>query len=151
MRRWIRKAGIALAGLFVAVQAVPCARENPPVTLDAGAPGAAAAALRRACYDCHSNETRWPWYSAVAPASWLVARDVRQGRKKMNLSEWDRYDERKRAKLLAKSWKEIGKGEMPLWFYVPLHPDARLSPEDQAALRAWAEAGGPASPGPGAR
>jgi hypothetical protein len=93
--------------------------------------------LKRACYDCHSNEVVWPWYAHVAPVSWLVARDVREGRKAVNYSTWNRLSAGDRRDALDESWEEVEDGDMPLWFYVPLHPEARLDAEDRRVLRDW--------------
>ena len=90
--------------------------------------------VRRACYDCHSNETRWPWYSNVAPISWLVQRDVNGGRAHLNFSEWDHPQ--RHAKDVAEQVKE---GEMPPWYYLPMHPTARLSDAEKQALIAGAQ------------
>ena len=133
--RWVL---LAVGLLFVAIQFVPVDRSNPPVTAEVPAPPEARAVLRRACYDCHSNETVWPWYSKVAPVSWLVARDVRKGREELNLSTWDRYATKEQLKKLKESWEEVAEGEMPPWFYLPVHRDAVLSAEDKAVLRKWA-------------
>jgi hypothetical protein len=129
----MRKLGYALLGLLLLAQLVPLPRDNPPVVREVDAPPAVHAALRHACYDCHSNQTRWPFYAYVAPASWLVAYDVRAGRKKLNFSDWGRH---------AKERDEIGDvladDEMPPWFYRPLHPEARLRDDERAAIKAWA-------------
>ena len=89
---------------------------------------------RRACYDCHSNETAWPWYSNVAPVSWLLQRDVNEGRSHLNFTEWDRPQ--KHAKDVAEQVKE---GEMPPWFYRPMHPGSRLTAAEKQALMEGAE------------
>ena len=88
--------------------------------------------IRRACFDCHSNHTVWPWYSNVAPVSWLVQNDVNGGRRHLNFSEWDHPQ--RHAKDVAAQVKE---GEMPLWYYLPEHPDARLSDADREVLEDW--------------
>src|SRR5262245_31144538 len=91
-RRWGRW---LVLGLFLAVgiaQAMPVTRTNPPVEWDVDAPAEVAAILRNACYDCHSHETRWPWYSRVAPVSWYVTRHVEKGRGDLNFSSWPRLD-----------------------------------------------------------
>src|SRR5690349_3820284 len=91
MRRWIFWIGIVVVGLFVAIQLVPYGwkHSNPPVTRDAPWPNAQAASLARtSCYDCHSNETNYRWYAYIAPASWLVRKDVEEGRDKLNFSNW---------------------------------------------------------------
>ncbi|MCX7878304.1 MAG: heme-binding domain-containing protein [Ignavibacteria bacterium] len=95
--------------------------------------------LKRSCYDCHSNQTVWPWYSNVAPVSWLVAKDVREGRKEMNLSEWGKLSDNKKSKLLSDICEQITDGEMPLKPYLIMHSDAKLSEEDKKTLCEWAE------------
>jgi hypothetical protein len=144
--RWILLTGLAVVA---AMQFVPVARSNPPVEADVPAPPNVRAILRHACYDCHSNETVWPWYTRVAPFSWLVVRDVREGRAELNFSTWDRLSARQQIKHLQESWKEVAAGEMPPWYYVGIHPDAMLSLEDRAALRTWALSAGPALEGNG--
>ncbi len=124
--------------VFVLIQLFPVETKNPPVERDVPASPAVKSVLRRACYDCHSNETQWPWYSRVAPASWLVAHDVREGREALNFSTWNRYDTEHRIESLAESWEEVAEGEMPQWFYLPAHRDAKLSAPDRALLRTWA-------------
>ena len=122
---------LALANL------VPVSRSNPPVEQEVDAPPDARAVLERSCFDCHSNRTRWPWYAWVAPASWLLAHDVNEARGHMNFSTWNRYDAKERADHLEEIAEVVEEGEMPPWFYLPLHPKARLSQSDAAAIRAW--------------
>jgi hypothetical protein len=99
--------------------------------------------LRASCYDCHSNETRWPWYSRVAPASWLVAHDVEEARSHFNFSLWGTYEPKRQERVAAKMWEEVEAGEMPPAEYLLAHRDARLSEGDRAVLEAWtAEASG---------
>lgn len=86
----------------------------------------------------HSNETVWPWYSHIAPISWLVAHDVHEGRDELNFSVWETYDVAKRRKKLTETLKEVAEGEMPPWYYVLMHSTARLDTGDQDHLRAWA-------------
>ncbi len=117
----------------VAIQFVPIGRNhtNPPVIAEPNWDSPQTRQLFfRACADCHSNQTVWPWYSNIAPVSWLIERDVREGRQKFNVSEWGtgRENEGKEAAELVRS------GEMPPWFYLPLHPSARLSPAEKQAL-----------------
>jgi cytochrome c551/c552 len=126
-----------LGGLFAAAQLVPVDRTNPAVESDVAVPGPVNAALRRACYDCHSNETAWPWYSRVAPISWLIARDVYEGRRELNFSTWSAYEPTRRAKKLKKTVEEIREGEMPPWYYVILHPEAKLADADRAEIERW--------------
>ena len=133
---------MALGIALVAIQLVPVSRENPPEDGVVPAPPEVAAVLERSCFDCHSNRTRWPWYAWVAPVSWLVAYDVHEAREHLNFTEWNRIDAEERAKMIAEAWEEVEEGEMPLWFYLPLHAEARLSEADREALRLWAEAEG---------
>jgi heme-binding protein len=127
-----------LMALALAAQLIRVACTNPPVTSDVPAPAEVKALLRRACYDCHSHETVWPWYSAVAPTSWLVAHDVDHGRSELDFSTWDAYAAPKRAKLLHKSAEEMSEGEMPPWYYRLVQPEARLTADEVTMLRAWA-------------
>jgi hypothetical protein len=116
----------------LALQLVPYGwdHSNPPVTQDAPWPSGEARELAvAACYDCHSNETEWPFYSYVAPMSWLVRRDVENGREALNFSTWDQG--RQEADDGA---DEIEDGSMPPSQYLPLHPDARLSDEEERTL-----------------
>lgn len=126
-----------LTAAFLAIQLVPIERTNPPVETEVPASPEARAVLRRACYDCHSNEVVWPWYAQVAPVSWLIARDVREGREEVNYSTWNRLDEDERREALEESWEEIVDGDMPPWFYLPLHPAAKLTEEDRRILDQW--------------
>jgi hypothetical protein len=132
MGKWMLRGLLSLGVLGLAVQLVPYGRShtNPPVQAEPAwsSPDVRTLAAR-ACFDCHSNETRWPWYSNVAPASWLVQRDVDRGRARLNYSEWNRPQSE-----ADDSAEAVAKGEMPPWFYLPLHPDARLSPGERARL-----------------
>lgn len=133
--RWIL---VGIPVVLLGIQFVPVNRTNPPVEADVPAPENVRTILRRACYDCHSNETTWPWYSRVAPFSWLVARDVIEGREELNYSTWNRVSTQGRVKKLKESWDEVAEGEMPPWAYLIIHRDATLSAEDRTALRLWA-------------
>jgi mono/diheme cytochrome c family protein len=118
--------------LLVAIQFVPYGRDhlNPPVQAEPKWDSPQTRTLfYRACGDCHSNQTAWPWYSNVAPVSWLIAHDTLDGRRKFNVSEWGRP--RNKGDEAAKT---VRKGEMPPWFYMPLHPTAQLTPAEQQAL-----------------
>lgn len=130
---------ILSAGLLiiVAIQFIPVQRENPPATSEITANPEVKRLLQRACYDCHSNETVWPWYSYVAPVSWLVADDVEHGRTQLNFSEWATYHGKKQRHLKRKMVAEVEAGNMPLWFYLPLHAEAKISNQDLAALKDW--------------
>ena len=135
---WVRIV-LAVVIVLVGIQFIPVNRSNPPVEEEILPSPEVKAILKRACYDCHSNETIWPGYSRVAPVSWLLAWDVGEGREELNFSTWNRYNQKKRGKIIKEIWEEVQEGEMPPWFYLPLHPDARLSDSDRSLLRAWAK------------
>jgi hypothetical protein len=129
-------------GLFavalLGIQFIPVQRTNPPVQLDIPAPAEVKAILRASCYDCHSNETVWPWYSRVAPISWLVADDTAEGRARLNFSTWNQYIPQQQAEIIAGAMKRVRNGRMPPWFYTIKHTEGKISPEKRAVLEAWA-------------
>jgi hypothetical protein len=124
---------IGLAGVigFAAIQLVPYGRDhtNPPVVAEPpwDAPATRAYAVT-ACFDCHSNQTVWPWYSNVAPISWLVQDDVDRGRHALNFSDWRQFSEG------GEAAEKVAEGEMPPFNYLLMHPDARFSEADKAAF-----------------
>jgi hypothetical protein len=130
-----------LAALFLLIQWVPVKRTNPPIEADLVAPEQVKNILQRACYDCHSHETRWPWYSRVAPISWWLASHVTAGRADLNFSQWPLFDLETRGLFLRDIEKQLVDGTMPLRSYTVGHPDARLSKEDRALLLEWAREG----------
>jgi hypothetical protein len=115
-------------------------RTNPPVESAMPAPPEVQAILDRACMDCHSHQTRWPWYAYVAPVSWLVSYDTQEAREHLNFSKWGAYSARKQAKKIGEMWEEVEDGEMPLLPYLLLHSEAKLSDADKSTLRAWSQA-----------
>ncbi len=126
-----------LVVVLIAIQLVPVDRSNPPVAADFDGPTDVATVLRASCYDCHSHETSWPWYSRVAPVSWLVAHDVEEARGRLNFSLWGSYDRKRQEHLAEEIWEEVEEGEMPLPAYLLAHSDARLTDADKATIRAW--------------
>jgi hypothetical protein len=131
-RRWLFRAGAVLLGAFLAIQLVPYGRDhvNPPSMSEPPWDSPSTRTLaKQACFDCHSNETEWPAYASIAPASWLVQHDVDEGRGVLNFSEWQRP--RKEA---TKASEELLEGEMPPAAYVLMHAHARLSPSDRDRL-----------------
>ena len=113
-------------------QVVPFGREhsNPPVIQEPAWDSPRTRQLaKRACFNCHSNETIWPWYSGIAPVSWLTQRDVNTGRSHLNFSEWNNPLSRPDDVV-----EEVQGGNMPPWFYLPMHPEAKLTPEEQSEL-----------------
>jgi mono/diheme cytochrome c family protein len=118
--------------LFALIQAVPYGRShgNPSVRQEPAWDSPATRALAAdACFDCHSNQTSWPWYSHIAPISWLIQRDVDNGREALNFSEWDREQEG-----ADEAAEKVGEKEMPPAWYGWLHPKARLSSAERQAL-----------------
>lgn len=132
-------AGALVAALIVA-QFIQPERTNPPADPSASfeavaePPREVAAVIGRACLDCHSNQTVWPWYSRISPVSWLLAGDVKDGRAKLNFSQWNIYGPEMTRIKLGEMCKEVKKGEMPPWYYVPMHPGARVTPEEVSAI-----------------
>ena len=140
-----RTTALALVGLLVVMQLVPINHDNPAAT--AGpltAPAPVVSILRRACADCHSHDTVWPWYSHVAPSSWFVIDHVDHGRKHLNLSDWTqtgRHAEMTNPDAQFNAMcEQVERGDMPLSSYLILHPDAKLTDEDRRVLCAWAKA-----------
>ena len=129
----------------VLIQLIPYGRNhlNPPQTKEPSWNSPDTRALfRRACFDCHSNQTVWPWYSHIAPVSWLLQNDVNGGRSHLNFTEWDRPQ--RHAKDVA---TEVNPGDMPPWYYLPMHPAAKLTAVEKQALIDGAEKSfGPQSP-----
>ena len=124
--------GFAIAAL--AIQFIPYGHShfNPPRVREPGWDKPETRELaRRACFNCHSNETVWPWYSNVAPVSWLTERDVNDGRRHLNFSEFNRP-----YKHAGRASKEVREGDMPPWYYLPtpMHPEARLTSAEHEAL-----------------
>lgn len=120
----------------IALQFVPVERTNP---LGAGGPNVSVElqwTLRRSCYDCHSNETRWPIWAYLAPISWMVVDDVDAARKILNFSDWAAYEPGVRVALRSMVGPTTAIHRMPLWYYVSLHPDSRLSQSELEALAA---------------
>lgn len=95
--------------------------------------------LVRACGDCHSNRTEWPWYSHLPPVSWWIAQHVREGRERLDFSGWDTYSQWQRQDKLESICGLISTGRMPPWQYTTMHPEARLSEKDKKAVCAWIE------------
>jgi hypothetical protein len=131
-KKLIRRTLIVLAILFVAIQLWPHGHQhpNPPDRVEPkwNAPRTRELAVA-ACFDCHSNQTYWPWYAYVAPVSWLVLHDTEEGRRHLNFDEFDR-----RQKNAKEAADEVESGEMPPWYYALMHGRARLSDADKTTL-----------------
>ncbi len=139
MRAKLRLFIVAIGILLVAAQFVPVDRTNPPVRSALMAPPAVMAVLQESCFDCHSHHTEWPWYSRVAPFSWMLARHVEQGRKDLNFSDWPLFDFLTQAIILKEIEDAVAENKMPLRSYTLGHPGAKLDAEDRAVLLGWAQ------------
>lgn len=145
MKRILKWTGIGLVVLFIVIQAIRPAKTNPPVdetkTMQANTHMSreVSAILDRACADCHSSKTTWPWYSQIAPVSWWVIDDVNDGRKELSLSDWGAYENKRKARKLQEICETVEKGEMPMKSYVLIHSDAKLSDSDKQLLCEWAK------------
>jgi len=138
--RWVAIVGVCC---FVVSQFFGPAKTNPATDASQAIESRlqltppVAAILERSCNDCHSNKTRWPWYSNVAPLSWFVIDHVNHGRSHLNFSEWGRYSQRDVDGTLKQICQEVKAGAMPLSSYTPLHPGSKLSAEDVKILCDW--------------
>jgi hypothetical protein len=141
-----RRVNLGAIAVVVVIQAFRPSRSNPPMDVkqDISAVMTVDAAVRpildRSCNDCHSNRTVWPWYSEIAPISWLVASDVSDARRHMNFSEWGTYPGYKREDLLNEMCKIVTERDMPLLTYVIAHREARLNDSDREAICRWTKA-----------
>jgi hypothetical protein len=132
--------------LLVAIQLIPLAKTNPAVDstktlLDGNSVSPEVSEiLQRSCQDCHSNRTTWPWYSHVAPVSWVVASDVNGARRHLNLDEWGSYSLEKKQSKLTKICEELKSGDMPDSKYTLIHRGAKLTDAQRGTLCDWAEA-----------
>ncbi len=126
--------------VFLILQVFPRVRlDNPPVTGEIQAPPEVINILRESCFDCHSNRTRWPWYSRVAPVSWLITHDVQEAREKMNFSAWADIPLPSRAHYIHEIVEHVEEKEMPLSRYLYLHPRAGVTQAGLEILRNWEE------------
>jgi hypothetical protein len=124
---------IILIVLLAGIQLIPVDFKNPPIKPENDIiavekiDSVTAVILKDACYDCHSNETVYPWYSKVAPVSWWLYSHIEEGREEVNFSEWGTYKEKKKSAALTDSYEDIDDGEMPMWSYTLAHPKADLT------------------------
>lgn len=123
---------------LIGIQFIEVDRSNPPVTSDLQASMEVKNVLKNACYDCHSNETKWPWYSKVAPVSFFISNHVVEGREHLNFSTWGRMYSQKQGEHKKEIWEEIEKNEMPLSHYIWLHPKANLTLDQRQLIKRWA-------------
>ncbi len=144
----LKRIGLLLLLLAIAIQFVPVNRTNPAVDPNqdylkvSAAPAEVARLLKASCYDCHSNEAKYPWYSYVAPVSFLVQNHIQEGRSKLNFSTWGSNSSGQDLAEAAEEIPEvIAEGEMPLWDYQLMHPEAKLSDAEKRTLIDWFNSG----------
>jgi hypothetical protein len=135
-KRWIIIPTVIIAILLLS-QLIPVTRSNPPVSGEILTPVEISGILRKSCYDCHSHQTNWPWYSRIAPVSWLVIQDVEEGRAHLNFSTWNNYNSREKIKIYEEMREVLEKEEMPLKPYLWMHSEAKLSEKDLNHLFHW--------------
>jgi hypothetical protein len=146
MRKIVRRGLWGLGVIILIAQFVRPDRTNPPVqpgwsvASDSTVPVNVTAILRHSCFDCHSNETEWPWYSNVTPVNFMLVRDVSKGRRNVNFSEWGKYKASRRQSLSDQINDQVSHGDMPLAKYLIMHPDARLSQQERKTLLDWTDA-----------
>jgi hypothetical protein len=130
---------LALAGTSFWTRPKPATGVAKPILSGANIPPKVLTLIDNACRDCHSDATRYPWYSYVAPMSILVQQDVDVGRERLNLSKWDEYSSVRRQRSLSMMANQVQDGEMPLKTYTWLHRDAALSPADRELIFEWTQ------------
>ncbi len=145
MKKFFKMVGFVLLFALVVIQFFP---KNYPANLAADendivsyhhVPEDVAKILETSCYDCHSNQVTYPWYSYVAPVSFLMSHDIHEGKEELNFSEWGKYEKKRMIKKLDEIAEEVEEGEMPLPIYQVIHGNARLSEEQREKLVEWAE------------
>jgi hypothetical protein len=146
MKKALKIIAIILVVAFVVIQFIRPDFTNPPVnqadTLYATieVPENVKTILNRSCADCHSNETKYPWYSKIQPSAWFLKNHIDDGRRELNLSVWKTYEARRQRKKLSEICEQIQEKEMPLPSYLWIHWDAKMSADDIKALCDWTEA-----------
>ena len=137
--------GWTLAGLLVLIQFIPVTlpetgeMDEYDLFTTTTVPEEVGSIIKNACYDCHSSQTRYPWYTYIAPAKWLIIQDVNKGRKELNFSGWDSLNIRNKIKLLDEIAEEVEEGNMPLPIYTLLHPEVSLNEEEREMLTDWTD------------
>lgn len=146
MNRKLKIVLLASLGIFLTMQFLPVTREKfQPAEKEKSfehqlqVPSTALSLLKRACYDCHSDEMRNPWYTSLAPVSWMIGNHIKEGRKNLNFSRWADYSSGIQGKKLDEITEQLRQGTMPPWNYVLLHPGARLSTDQTKMLIKYLE------------
>ncbi len=145
MKKIFKRTGVITASALVIIQFIRPDQTNPDsdpaksIVAVQGVPAEISGIMDRACRDCHSNHTVWPWYAGIAPVSWVVADDVKEARKHLNFSEWGTYKKARKVKKLSQMGEEVAGHSMPLPKYILLHPEADLTAGERKLFSAWAE------------
>lgn len=143
--KWVQRGALAVLALLVVAQFLPTKHDNPQVDparsiyVKERVPEQVKSLFEGSCANCHSDRTSWPWYSYVAPASWMIAGDVHDARKKLNFSEWADYPANKREEKLEGICEQLTNGDMPDPKYLLLHRRARVTPSERDAVCQWTE------------
>jgi len=138
-----KKIFIGIGVLFVVIQFFRIDKTNPPVIQEndfitvTAPPSEVSELLKSACYDCHSNESKYPWYSNIAPVSWWLKDHINEAREELNFSEWGTFTDKRKTKKLKEVVEEIEEGEMPMKPYLITHGDARLTDEQKQKIMDW--------------
>ncbi len=142
----MKKALYIILALLIIIQFIPAnlpetTTDNPNdlIANNIDIPEDVKSILKESCYDCHSNETHYPWYSYVAPISFLVSRDTKVGREELNFSHWESYKKTDKAGALDGIYDAVSEGEMPMKIYTIIHRDASLSDDEKGIISNWAE------------
>lgn len=145
MKKFLKILLIILLAALVIIQFIPSGRpaNQPVVGQDifeiVEIPAEVGTLLKNACYDCHSQAVKYPWYSYVAPVSWLIARDVNIGRQHLDFGKWEELTKRKQIKVLGEIAEEVEDGYMPMQIYIILHSEAKLSIDQRELIVTWSE------------
>lgn len=138
-----KKILIGLVAFFITIQLIRIDKTNPAyneaedfLTLTQ-APADIAALVKTACYDCHSHQSAYPWYTNIAPVSWLIANHIKEGRQHLNFSTWASYPAEKAAHKLEECAEEVGENKMPMTSYVVMHSEAKMTDAQKEKLVAW--------------
>ena len=145
MGAWTKRVGLGILAFLLAAQVVPVNRRNPPVDssgtiyANQSVPANVKAVFERSCKNCHSDETAWPWYSYIAPMSWVIARDVHHARSAMNFSEWGSYSAKGKEDKLEEICEQVTNGDMPDRKYLFFHRQASITEQERSAVCQWTE------------
>lgn len=142
----IKKIVIGCIALLVIIQFIRIDKTNPAVVIEndfivqTNPPEHIQTILKTSCYDCHSNESTYPWYTNVAPISWWVKQHINEAREELNFSEWGTFNAKRQKHKLEEVYEEVEEGEMPLPSYLIVHSEAKLTTEQKNELVAWFKA-----------